>query len=156
MDTIRQYILSVICVVIMCGLIQMIFPCGESSLIKLITGLVVTVAVISPVLTPGNFSLGIYLDQISADGQWAVRDGEQAAIQTASEIIKEASETYILDKAAEFGAEVTVDVRLSEDTPPVPTEITVKGTVSPYIKKQLTAYIQDELGIAEENQIWIS
>ena len=154
-DAIRQYILSVICVVILCGLAQILFS-GSSSLVKLITGLVVTITVISPLLRNGKLSLDIYFDQITIDSQWAVKEGEEAAMQTTCEFIKEKTETYILDKAAELGAGISVEVSVDEDTPPVPDGVTVKGTVSPYTKKQLIDCISQELGIAEEDQVWIS
>ena len=116
----------------------------------------ITITVIGPLLRETDFSLGLYLDEISADGQWAVAKGEEAAIQTMSERIKEKTETYILDKAAQMGAAITVDVNLEESMPPAPAEITIKGTVSPYVKKQLTDCLRNDLGIPEDKQIWIS
>lgn len=157
MDAIRQYILSVICIAILCGLTQTLFSKSSTgTLVKLITGLMITITVIGPLLRETDFSLGLYLDEISADGQWAVAKGEEAAIQTMSERIKEKTETYILDKAAQMGAAITVDVNLEESMPPAPAEITIKGTVSPYVKKQLTDCLRNDLGIPEDKQIWIS
>lgn len=157
MGSIRQYILSVICIAVLCGLAQALFSKSSThTLVKLITGLMVTITVIGPLLRQTDFSLGAYLDRISADGSWAVAEGEEAAIQAMSARIKEKTETYILDKAVQMGATITVDVKLEEGMPPTPAEITVKGTVSPYVKKQLSDCLRNDLGIPEDKQIWIS
>lgn len=157
MDAIRQYILSVICIAILCGLTQSLFSKSSTgALVKLITGLIITITVIGPLLRGRDFSLGVYLDKISFDGSWAVAEGEEAAMQAVSERIKDRTETYILDKAAEMGAAITVDVKLKEGMPPVPAEVTVRGTVSPYVKKQLCGCLRKDLGIPEDKQIWIS
>jgi hypothetical protein len=46
-------------------------------------------------------------------------------------------------------------VYLSEDTIPVPISVEIRGSVSPYGKQQLTKLLEEELGIAKENQLWI-
>lgn len=154
---IRQYILSVICAGFLCGIVQMLFSKSSiETLIKLITGLIITMTVIAPLLQGRDFSLGIYLDQIALDGDHVIAEGERAAAEAVSERIKERTETYVLGKAAELGAVVTVDIELESSTPPVPVKITISGNVSPYVKRQLSTCLQKELGIPEDSQIWIS
>ena len=97
-----------------------------------------------------------YFDQFSISSDFAVQEGTLSAKYASSEYIKTKSEAYILDKATEMGADVNIDVVLSDDQLPVPAGITVCGAVSPYVKAKLSACIRDELGIAEDEQVWIS
>lgn len=157
MTEIRQYILSVIVISFLCGLAQL-FLNGSNldSVVKLITGLMITITVVSPFTQDQDLSLNTYFERISAEGKWAVADGQEASMNAAAELIKEKTESYICDKAAEMGAVITVEVMLDENTPPVPSEVTVRGNVSPYIKKQLEYCLQKDLGINEDKQVWIS
>ena len=94
--------------------------------------------------------------QYLKDSDISVQDGIDSARQASSEYIKSKSETYILNKAEEMGAHVSVDVVLSDSELPVPAQITLCGAVSPYAKQRLVDCIQNELGIAEDEQTWIS
>ena len=59
------------------------------------------------------------------------------------EIIKSRCETYILDKAAGLGAEITVCVTLTDAAYPVPKKVTVTGQVAPYAKARLQKILGD-------------
>lgn len=155
MAAIGQYVLSVVCVSVLCGILQMLIP-GVNSLIKLVMGIIIVVAAIGPIVQGGPVSVDFFLENITADGQWAVREGEQAASQTGSAFIRERTQTYISNKAAELGVQIQAEVKLDEEKQQVPCEVTIRGMVSPYVKKQLADYLHCELGISEENQIWVS
>ena len=66
-------------------------------------------------------------------------------------IIKQKTETYILDKANALGAEITVQVVLEDY---IPAGVTIMGDVSPFVKSNLSASITQELNIPPEEQIW--
>ena len=157
MTEIRQYILSVIVISFLCGLAHL-FLNGSNldSVVKLITGLMITITVVSPFTQDQDLSLNTYFETISSEGKWAVADGQEASLNAAAELIKEKTESYICDKAAEMGAVITVEVMLDDGAPPVPSAVTVRGSVSPYIKKQLVYCLQKDLGINEDKQVWIS
>lgn len=157
MSAVRQYILSVICIAILCGVVQTLFSKGSTgSLVKLITGLMITVTAIGPLLRGYDLSFDVFLDKISADGNWVIAEGERAREQELSKCIKETAETYIMDKAAKMGAAITAEVKLNDETPPVPAAVTLRGGVSPYVKKQLEGYLWTDMGIPEDKQVWIS
>jgi len=156
MDEVYQYILLVICTVMLCGIVVLIFPEKENTLIKLVTGLAVTGVVLSPLFEQNTWNIEEYFDHFSVDPGVVTSDGEEMARQTSAMFIKEKTEAYVLNKAAEFGADIDVDIMLSDQSLPVPKEITVSGSVSPYVKKQLSTVIERELGIAENVQLWIS
>ena len=154
MDAIYQYILLVVCSVILGGIVVLLF--SENTPIKLVTGLVVLGAVLSPLFEHNTINLEDYFDQFLVDRKIVTSDGEELARQASAAFIKEETEAYVLSKAAELGADIDVDVMLSDHSLPIPKEITVSGSVSPYAKKQLITAIEKELGIAEEAQLWIS
>lgn len=156
MAAIAQYVFSVIATAIFCGLIQLLFDndTGMASLMKFITGLVMTIAVISPILNSNFTILEEYMESIQVMRSDVVWEGESMARNAVQDIIKQEAEAYILDRATALDAAVTVQVTLSEDDPPVPVSATVTGEVSPYVKKQLSEVMQEELGISKEQQIW--
>ena len=155
MGEIRQYVFSVICISLICGIMQLLVTGKRGSSVKLLTGLMVTIVAIGPVLN-GDIDLNFDVEKIADNRQWAILDGEMAAQESLSAYIKESTETYILDKADALGADISVDVELDNDSLPVPFAVTVSGLISPYTKQQLIGYMSEELGINEENQRWIS
>ena len=157
MESIRQYILSVISIALLCSFVQLLFQDDHhAGLVKVITGLMVTLTVISPLCRTGSVRLEQYFATITSDGSWAVEEGQTAAEHTIADIIKDRTSAYICDKASTFGASIDVDVELTGTSPPTPSRIIVKGDASPYVKKQLTEYIHKEFDISEEDQLWIS
>jgi hypothetical protein len=138
---------------LLCGVSQMLIP-GNNTLIKFVTGIIVVITAMGPVVSGGSLNVDMFLDQISADGRRAVLDGEQVAMESTAALIKKETETYILNRAEQLNAVIALEVNL--DTENVPKEVRIKGSVSPYVKKQLADYMQRELGIDEENQKWIS
>lgn len=155
MNAVYRYILCVVCTVILCGCVRILIPSEENSVLKMITGLVVTVVVLTPFLNGVKIPIGNF-DEILTNGEFAVHSGISSARQATSEFIKEKSETYVLNKASELGAKVSVSVTLSDSDLPVPTHVTVSGPVSAYSKMKLSECICNELGVAEDEQVWIS
>ena len=157
MEGLRQYILAVISMAILGGIVLLLFRSGPyEGTVKLITGLMVTVTVVAPLMKDSDISFSRLWEGISTDGSAAVSYGEKAAKTATSVYIKESMETYISNKAKEMGAEISAEVKLQDDILQVPEEITLIGEISPYLKVRLSETIQSEIGISEENQIWIS
>jgi hypothetical protein len=69
-------------------------------------------------------------------------------------IIKDESESYILDKAMSYQTPRDVEVILSCDDMPVPSAVIMKGNISPYVKQRMSLWLQEEMGIPRENQQW--
>ena len=155
MDEIRQYILSVLCVVVICGLFQTVFVGIENTAIRFVAGVMITIVAITPVLR-GEISLEYPWDGVVANSQEAVSDGELSSQEALAAHIKERTEAYILDKAKELGADIKVNVELDGDSLPTPSIVTLTGVVSPYTKRQLIDSIHRELAMSEDQQRWIS
>lgn len=156
MDGIGTYILSVVASAVVCGSINILFQKKGTSavLIRSICGIYMAFVLISPLQ---KFDFSIYEDYFSGfseEANEAVSRGEEIARKEQKEFIKKQTEAYILDKAVSLGAEISVSVTLSDTMPPTPIQITIKGAVSPYVKKVLKSYLKEQLGIPEEAQTW--
>ena len=157
MGSIRQYILSVLCVVIVCGLAQNLFSLGTMhTLIKWIGGLAVMVTVLNPLVKGELIRWDIAFSDLNMSKELAIEEGLQIGEEALSTRICESTCAYILNEASDMGAEVEVEVELQESYPYQPEQVRIYGAVSPYIKQQLSIFLQRELGITEEHQIWVS
>lgn len=156
MDQIRQYIISVVAAAIFCGLVTTLL--GKQGSIaamgKLLAGVFLTMTVVSPwfKLELGNWEQ--YLDALSSDGTTVAESGKTMAAEETAAIIKARVESYILDKATEMEVDLTVEVTLSDDDPPMPQSVRLNGNVSPYAKARLSDIIAKDLGIPAEEQLW--
>ena len=126
------------------------------SVLKLISGLILTFSLVQPVLniSAGNWKeLGI---DFTREAEAAAEEGVRQSENTVRGLIKEETESYILDKARDMGLEVQAEVFLSDQPMPVPESATIRGLLPPYEKSQLSLMLSRELGIRKENQKWIS
>lgn len=151
----RTYILQIIISSITSAVICSVFDNKKAhgKIIRILTGILMTVTVLSPLKTLSFYGVSDFFQQISADGQAYVEMGKTATQTNTAAIIKEHTEAYILDKASNMGLDVAVEVELNENNS-VPCGITVSGEFSPYEKGVLSDYIEEMLGIAREHQIW--
>jgi len=156
MENIRNYLLSIIAAAIICSIITRLSENrgAQSKIIKLLCGVFLGITVISPLVELRIDDLNTYISDITLDGQDAVNEGTQIRLDALSESIKSNVEAYILDKAVSLGLELDVEVTLNEDEPPLPDSVSLTGKVSPFSKRNLTEYIEENLGIPEGRQLW--
>ena len=157
MDWIRQYIISLIAASMICAV--MATWLGNKGvfgvIIKLISGVFMTITLLSPITKLHIPDITFSFSEITADAQTYAQEGYLNASDAVLDIIKEQTEAYILDKATSMELNLQVEVTLSETDPHKPESVVLKGRVSPYAKLQLTQFLMDQLGIAKENQVWI-
>lgn len=156
MQTIAEYLLSVTGAAIVSAVVlRLLEGKGSAAAIgRILAGLFVALTVIGPITQVRLSDLADLIPDVTMDAQAAVADGEATAKKALCERISGRLEAYILDKAAQLGVTLTVDVELSEDTIPVPMRVRLHGAVSPYAKSRLQNMIRDDLGIDKEKQIW--
>lgn len=71
-------------------------------------------------------------------------------------IISERVEAYILDKAAELGLDITVQLQINAQAgTPYPEAVTIYGAANTAQRQRLQRYIEQNLGIAPERQEWL-
>ncbi|MBQ4642350.1 MAG: hypothetical protein IJB47_08045 [Oscillospiraceae bacterium] len=156
MDSIRQYVLRIVAVAILCGICQSFFEekKANKAVIRMVTGLLLSVTILSPIIQFKLNDISDYLSDLRENTAQIVADGESAGIAEQERIIKERCEAYILDKANSLNLELGVQVHLADDQSLHPECVRLTGAVSPYAQSVLRAYISDTLGIPEENQQW--
>jgi hypothetical protein len=158
MEHIREYLLSVTAAALLCGILQSITGQKGSAggILKLVCGIFLSFTVISPIAEIRLLDLNWSPSDVISEAQTAVEDGKDYAMRAMERHINEQAQAYILDKARALDAQIQVDIRVSEEDPPVPVGCTIQGEFSVYARKQLTTIIREDLGIPEEEQIWIT
>ena len=154
MDAIKDYMISVTAAALICGIVSSLSGRNSSvsKLMKLLCGLFLATAVIKPLVDVRIDNIYNFADNLTVSGNLAVSKGENMASEEMKRIIKQKTETYILDKAKALGAEITVEVVLEDY---VPASVTITGDISPFVKSHLSASITQELNILLEEQIWV-
>jgi len=158
MEVIREYLLSVTAAALLCGILQSIVGQKGSSggILKLVCGIFLAFTVIGPIAQIRLGDMAWTAADVMEEARAAAEDGKDYAIRAMERHIKEEAQAYILDKAQTFDAKIQVDIQLSDHDPPVPIGCTIRGELSAYAKRQLTAIIREDLGIPEEEQMWIT
>lgn len=157
MDALRQYVLSIVCVVIVCGVAQnLLRDSTVASLVKVVCGMVISVVVLLPIVREDVFHWDLAFEHLNSERLFAVSEGENIAEDLRKQHIKEQTEAYILSKASDLGANIIVSVDLAEEHPNAPESVTIQGEISPYAKQRIAANVAGDLGISEDKQTWIS
>lgn len=155
MAWLRQYIGSIICVSLICGIVlSLVQEQGVKTILKLVCGMLLVLTVVSPL---AGFDLDGFLAELfpsKLDSQTFTHEGENMARETMAELIKQESEAYILDKATSLYGEVAVEIFVSGDEIPLPVSAEISGRIPPYGKRQLEEILQKDLGISKENVRW--
>ena len=156
MDQIRAYIFSVGAAGLLCA-VTGCFVGKESAAakaLKLVTGLFLLLAILRPI---GNFAiddLQELWEDYSANAQSAVSQGEKQSKLALQNSIKERIATYILDKGATYGANLSVQVLLDDTFPPNIASVSIHGDISPYAKQALHRVLTQDLGLENEEILW--
>ena len=155
MDSMRHYILSIVIAAFISCIIKNLIgdKSGHGKIVSIICGVFLTVVVLSPVLDLKIPDLMSFTDDFKNDAEdiVSITQGEtQTQLRT---IIKERTESYILDKAASMNSDIRVEVIL-DDVTSIPAAAIIHGDISPYNKAILSQYLVDSLGISEESQTW--
>lgn len=155
MNAIASYLTSVVAAAILCATVKALFPesAAPGRVIRMVTGLFLAAVVIAPLTQLRLDGLTDYTAGFQADAAQAAAQGERDAHNALSAIIKQEAEAYILDKAKDFGAALTVNVTVSKESG-LPQAVTLTGRVSPYGKTRLEEIITTDLGVAKEQITW--
>lgn len=157
MGAVGAYIVSVACAAVLCGILTAILPekGASASLLRLIIGVFLAFVAIRPLTRVELSDLPAISDGYLKEAEAVSAEGGDLASEAMAAIIKAETEAYILDKAKALDTEIAVEVTLSTDAVPSPVAVRVSGAVSPYAKTQLQELLENDLGIAKEDQEWI-
>ena len=153
MEGLRQYAISVVRAAFLCSILTRIASQNsEKNLMRLISGLILTIVMIRPVSRIQLSSMQEISIPKDAAAYVAAEEGKELAEESMNDIIKSTCEAYILNKATALGADVHVSVSVNSQHIPFAARIT--GDVTPEIRKQLAQTLETDLGITKENQSW--
>lgn len=157
MKALSAYILSVTAAAILLGILQSLTDkkTSISALIRLIGGIFLAFTVIAPI---ADIEFDLLFDiplSFTQDGTSITIQGYNESQQQLRNSIKQQCEAYILDKTMSYQTSLEIDVVLNDADLPVPVSAQLRGDISPYAKKALQSMLANDIGISEENQIWI-
>ena len=153
----KEYVFRIIIAALICSVVKNFSGSSSSlnSIIKTLCSLLLTITILSPIVKLDYSNMINSFLVFSEDTRQVVTTGTNYSINALNDSIKEKAEAYILDKASLYNAELSVEVKLSDEDLPVPYTVTLKGQISPSAKSKLIKIISDDLGIPKENQTWI-
>ena len=130
----KSYVLSIVAAAVLCGIIPNFLDDKTTSgkILNLLSAILMTITIIAPIKQFSFYEFNDYMGSIKLDGQRYAMDGNNEAQESIQRIIKSESEAYILDKAKNLDAEITVEVELNVEEN-VPCGVTITGAVSPYV-----------------------
>lgn len=157
MELLRNWITGIACVAVLLSAAQCLMPQGSIRKIGNLTGgllLLLTIATPLAKLDEAALALALSEYRMAEMGSEALLQIENERL--VKEIIAEQTGAYISDKAAELGAECTVDVdyEYREDGSVFPTAVTVSGSLTEEQLAQLQQFIEINLAVPKEKQTY--
>lgn len=156
MSALRHYLMSVCAAALFASFILTIVPEGRiRHIVKLGGALVVIVSVISPLSRLDIEQIAKSMAVIRMDAEQMQTGIEVKNREILSQLIKEQSEEYILDKAEEMDLCLSVEIEMREEGDyPYPVSVLVVGTVSEADQAYLKKIIEQDIGIPVDRQEW--
>ncbi len=139
---------------VFCAVMCELCPKGTvKSVVKLLCGMVMALALISPLINmePAQYPLNLAGYRLMAEE--AAANGKSESDALSRTIIEEQCRAYILDKGQTLGADIQgagVKLRWSEEGFWYPVECEIEGRYH----SGLAAAISSELGLGDESQVW--
>ena len=156
MEAMGEYLLRLTTAALICGMITAFF--GKKGtfggVIQLLAGIFLTLNLVSPWVQLRLDGWTDLLKDFSVSADTLGQAGENAAREAMAKRITEQTKAYILDKAQALEAALTVEVILDDSEIPAPYGVRISGKVSPYAKRVLSDFMESELGISREEQLW--
>ena len=156
MEAIRRYLFSLCAAALLCSLVRALVPKGRmKSICSLLCGVFLAMTALTGL---AGWELSDVAEELTKmriaaeEARTGVEIGNREAL---SAIIKSKTEAYIWDKAQELDLSVSIEVMVEADgSYPYPSGVQITGAFTPQQRKTLEAYIEENLAIGKERQIW--
>ena len=155
MELIRNWLIGVTAAALVVALADSLAPDGAVKKIgKLTGGLLLVVAILQPLVGLDYASLSGILTEYRLEAEGYSTALETENVRLLKTIIEEQTAAYIQDKAAELGADCTVEVTCQEDGDGnlYPASVIVYGELTREQTDALSRTIEGDLAIPEQNQ----
>ena len=149
----REWLASVVVTAVLLSLTQSLIPEGNIRRIGSFTGgLILIIMLLQPLMGSDLKELELDFAPYQREIELRGEELEQNRILELSAIIEQKTAAYISDKADALGITVEVQVQTEpgESGVPIPAAACLKGPYS----SDLAAYMEQELGISIERQVW--
>lgn len=149
----REWLLSVVAVSLLLTVAESLIPEGSIRKIAGFTGgLILLLTLLQPVLRTDLGRLRLDMGSYGKALEQRQSELEKTGDKELAALIGEKTEAYISDKAGSLGLSATVHVTTEwgADGVPYPAKVEIRGPRS----EALAAYIEQELGIPPERQVW--
>lgn len=140
-----------ICLIAICGSLISALPESKAlqNRLRMVTGLFLILAIGTSVLNLSFDGVGDALRIVSEEGAAACQEGVELNSENFRRSISEQVQTYIEDKAFRLGIPLKAEVTVSQEG--LPRQAVLYAAED----RTLAEWIQSELGITKENQLWI-
>lgn len=156
-ESIRSYLLSLVAAAMICSMALALSGNTKGKrVVRLACGLCIIVVLLGPLLHLKASDFSDYLEDLQQEADAAQTFSQDASTELTAQVITQSTEAYILDKAAAYGAEitVTVDVQAVGGLYSAPCGATITGSVTEVQKEALAQFMDETLGIPRDKQIW--
>ena len=155
-ELVRQWLIGITCAAMIVAVADGLTPAGTVRKIgRMVGGLVLLVAVVKPVI-------GVDFSVLAASNihlEMEMDAAEESNLDLMKTIIGEKTGAYILDKAEALGIsceQVSVECTVGEGDVPFPSAVTVTALLQEDQRRTLARWIEADLAIPEECQIYES
>lgn len=156
MEGLQRYLFSLAAAALLCALVKSLVPKGKMErVVSTLCGVFLAMTALSPLAKWELPDFAAQLSKVQIAAEEARTGVEIRNREALLAIIKEKTQTYIWDKAKELGlaVRVTVTVETKGDYP-YPAAVHINGPCTPSQRQALTRYIEENLAIGKERQLW--
>ena len=157
MEAGRTWLLSVLVTCVLCAAADSLMPPGGVRQVgRLVCGLVLLGAILSPAVRLGGVDAGQWLEDYLAGLELRESELEEQVGNGMKSIIEQETAAYIVDKAAEMGLTCTarVSCQAVEGGVYVPSQTQVAGVLSQAERDRISQMIQADLGVPAQRQFY--
>ena len=156
MSEVREYLLSIVAAALLTTLARSLIPeGGVRRVASVVCGLLLALCALSPLLQLDIDDAAQSIARIRMENETLRTGVEVKNRELVNQIIKQNTQTYILDKAASMGLALQAAVEMRDDGAyPYPYRVTLTGVCTEAQRLQLTRYIEENLAIPAERQAW--
>ena len=153
----RQWILSLTSASAVAALAKQFTPAGNvTKVTELLCGIMLMAVLIAPAVRMDIPALALSMTEYRRTAAELTQDAKTAEQQLLREYVERQCAAYITERAHNLGIQdVSIIVKTKwRDECWVPYEVHTEGAMSAEDREALAAYMESELGIPRERQIW--
>ena len=150
----RAWLTAVVSVTLLLSVVQTLIPKGSlREIASFVGGLLLLAVLLRPLGSVDLSAVSLDLDAYRQTVEQRQAELEQEGQKELVGLIEAELESYILDKAARMGLTVRIKVGTEENSEGVPVPVSAELTGTP--SRELSRWIEAELGIPVERQVWL-